>query len=319
MPPGESFLERLSRLRVDRSTGQRKPHKPLLMLLVIQRWVKEGQREVAFAEIEQPLKELLDLYAPPITGAQHAEYPFWYLQSDGVWELPQADRMPRNAKGFPTMAAFRTCAGRIPEPYASALAADPVLAERAVQLLLDEHFEPSLHEDLRADLGLDSMAAAALPPAHADQARESAQGAYAQRRARSASFREEVLAAYDHRCAVTGFQAMIGRTLFCLEAAHVHWHSQGGRSSVDNGIALTPTLHKLFDHGAWTLDDRRRVLVSRHFSGSDGAIAELRGLHGKPLRDPVPGCAPLALDCIRWHRESHLGGVFRGPELGQVG
>jgi putative restriction endonuclease len=317
MPVADDLLHRLARLNVDRSTGQRKPHKPLLMLLAIQRWVVEGQRELAFAEIEQPLKHLLDLYAPPITGAQHAEYPFWYLQSDGVWELPQADRMARNAKGFPTMDAFRACAGRIPEPYASALAADPALAERAVQLLLDEHFEPSLHEDLRADLGLESMALLMESRAPVELARESAHSSYAQKRPRSASFREEVLAAYDHRCAVTGFQALMGKTLFCLEAAHVHWHSQGGRSSVDNGLALTPTLHKLFDHGAWTLDDRRCLLVSRHFSGSDGAIAELRGLHGKPLRDPVPGCAPLALDCIRWHRERHLGGVFRGPELGQ--
>ncbi len=317
MPVADDLLHRLARLNVDRSTGQRKPHKPLLMLLAIQRWVVEGRRELAFAEIEQPLKHLLDLYAPPITGAQHAEYPFWYLQSDGVWELPQADRMARNAKGFPTMDAFRACAGRIPESYARALAADPALARRAVQLLLDQHFEPSLHEDLRADLGLESMALLMESMAPAEQARESAHSSYAQKRTRSASFREDVLAAYDHRCAVTGFQALMGKTLFCLEAAHVHWHSQGGRSSVDNGLALTPTLHKLFDHGAWTLDDRRRVLVSRHFSGSDGAIAELRGLHGKPLRDPVPGCAPLALDCIRWHRESHLGGVFRGPELGQ--
>jgi predicted restriction endonuclease len=32
-------------------------------------------------------------------------------------------------------------------------------------------------------------------------------------------------------------------------------------STVANGLALTPTLHKLFDHGAWSLDDSRRVIV----------------------------------------------------------
>ena len=110
------------------------------------------------------------------------------------------------------------------------------------------------------------------------------------RRRRDASFRAQVLAAYDQRCAVSGFQALLGGTLFCLEAAHVHWHSHGGPSTVANGLALTPTLHKLFDHGAWSLDDNRRVIVSRHFSGSD---------------------ATLDLACIRWHREPELGGVFR--------
>ena len=85
---------------------------------------------------------------------------------------------------------------------------------------------------------------------------------------------------------------------------------------MDNGLALTPTLHKLFDHGAWSIDDDRRVVVSRHFSGSDGALAELRSLHGRPLRSPAPGFPPLSMERIRWHREPRLGGVFRTPALG---
>ena len=36
------------------------------------------------------LRPLLDLYAPPVKGAHHPEYRYWYLQSDVVWELPQA-------------------------------------------------------------------------------------------------------------------------------------------------------------------------------------------------------------------------------------
>jgi hypothetical protein len=53
------------------------------------------------------------------------------------------------------------------------------------------------------------------------------------------------------------------------------------------------------------------VIVSRHFSGSDVALGELRALEGRPLRAPAPGYAPLDLACIRWHREAELGGVFR--------
>jgi len=108
---------------------------------------------------------------------------------------------------------------------------------------------------------------------------------------------------------------MIGRTLIGVEAAHVHWHSKGGSSSVTNGIALNPTLHKLFDHGAWTLDDDRRILVSREFSGSDEALAMLRPLHGRCLRATVCESQRVDLDCIRWHREPDRGGVFREPAM----
>ena len=90
MSPASELLHRLARLNVDRSNGQRKPHKPLLMLCAIQRWVVRGQREFAYVDVERQLRPLLDLYAPPVKGAHHPEYPYWYLQSDGVWELPQA-------------------------------------------------------------------------------------------------------------------------------------------------------------------------------------------------------------------------------------
>jgi putative restriction endonuclease len=220
------------------------------------------------------------------------------------------------------MAAFRKSSGHIPIRFAQLLQSDPGLAHRAIQLLLEKHFEPSLHADILSAVGLDTLLATgeqveqAAPGAGGDiQLAERAPGYAAARAARGSTFRAEVLAAYDHRCAVSGFQAMLAGTAFCLEAAHVHWHSQGGPSTVDNGLALTPTLHKLFDHGAWTLDDKRRVLVSRHFSGSDSAITELRALHGRALRTPVPGSPPIALDFIRWHREQSLGGVFRGPAI----
>ena len=58
------------------------------------------------------------------------------------------------------------------------------------------------------------------------------------------------------------------------------------------------------------------VKPDREFSGSDNVIAELRGLHGRPLRAPVPGCPPLSIEAIRWFREADKGGVFRAPALG---
>ena len=91
---------------------------------------------------------------------------------------------------------------------------------------------------------------------------------------------------------------------------------EGGPDRVDNGLALQPTLHLLFDRGAWTMTDDRRVVVSRRFTGSEEAVSLLRGLHGRRLRDPLPGCAPVSSEFIRWHREPERGGVFRGPGLG---
>jgi len=312
---GEELLQRLAKLHVDRSSGQRKPHKPLLMLCALQRLVARGEREVPFTEVERQMTRLLELFAPPVKSAPQPKLPYWHLQSDGVWELSHAEELERQVNGFPRIEALRATTGRIPRRFAEALTSDPALAERAVRLLLDLHFEPSLHEDLRAAIGLESGQAEAQQILAADRVAETMAMGRDQARPRPRNFREEVLAAYDQRCTVTGFQALLAGSAFCLEAAHVHWHSQGGPSTVDNGLALTPTLHKLFDHGAWSIDDQRRVVVSRHFSGSDGALAELRALHGRPLRSPAPGFPPVSIEYVRWHREARLGGVFRAPAL----
>lgn len=301
------FLQRLGRLNVDRSGGQRKPHKPLLMLLAIARLMVRGEREVRFADVEDDLRHLLVLYAPPVKGRPQPELPYWHLQTDEVWVVAGAEGLERSTKGFPRLDALRASSASIPDRYAGPMLADERLARRAVQLLLKEHFEPSLHADVLSGVGFepDWLVSEVLPP-RAVRVRESS---------RDPTFRDAVLAAYDQRCAATGFQAMIGGELFAVEAAHVQWHSKGGPSVVSNGIALNPTLHKLFDHGAWTLTDDRRILVSSAFTGSDVALDMLRPLHKKELRRPARASLAVDIGFIRWHREPELGGVFRAPAL----
>ena len=129
------------------------------------------------------------------------------------------------------------------------------------------------------------------------------------------AFRKKVLRAYEHRCAVTGFRAALGGSYFGCEAGHVQWHAFGGPDTVENGISMEPTIHKLFDAGAWTLTDDHRVLVSADYTGSETAVNRLREHHGRLIRLPITGQPLLGVDYIRWHREPELGGVFRTPAL----
>lgn len=67
---------------------------------------------------------------------------------------------------------------------------------------------------------------------------------------RSSTFKESVLRAYDHRCAVTGAQLKL------VEAAHVlPVAAPGSTDEVSNGLALSPTYHRAFDAGLFFIDD----------------------------------------------------------------
>ena len=77
------------------------------------------------------------------------------------------------------------------------------------------------------------------------------------RLARDANFADQVLDAYGHRCAVTRAQLKL------LDAAHIlPVGADGSTDLVTNGIALSPTYHRAFDHGLIYLDARLRMVIN---------------------------------------------------------
>ncbi len=301
----DQLLERLRSINVNRSGDRRAPHKPLLLLVAIAKLL-QGERELSFEEVEGLLRPLLNAYAPPVSGQHEPKLPYWYLRSDQLWEISGAAKLPLQLGGFPQMGALRGTSGHLPEAYAQALLSNKSLVATVVQMILDSHFPESLHEDILAAVGLTSFTASTVAEEQAP---------YGLARKRDPRFRELVLRAYEHRCAVTGFQAALGGSYFGCEAAHVKWHAYQGPDTLENGVALEPTLHKLFDAGAWSLTDDRRILVSADFTGTDEAVEKIRSLHGRPLRAPQPGMPLVSTEFIRWHRVKEQGGVFRLPAL----
>jgi putative restriction endonuclease len=300
----KDLLQQFRKLNVYRSGDRRAPHKPLLLLLALGR-LQQGERDIPFTEIVEQLRPLLDAYAPPVRSRHQPELPYWYLQSDNLWELNDTDGLPRQRGGFPRIAGLRKTSGHFPKPVMTKLQDNPALLAQIVKQLLDAHFPESLHEEILDATGV------VLP----DLIQEATVQTYATRNKRDPEFRRTVLRAYEHRCAVTGFRAALGGSYFGCEAAHIQWHAYDGPDTISNGLALEPTLHKLLDAGAWSLTDDRRIIVSAEFTGSDAATERLRSMHGKSISDPLPGHEPLHSDYIKWHRQRELGGVFREPAL----
>lgn len=117
------------------------------------------------------------------------------------------------------------------------------------------------------------------------------------------SFRVMVTDAYARRCIVTG-----ERTLPVLEAAHIRPYSMSGPHSIDNGLLLRSDLHTLFDRGYITIDERKRVRVSRQIREEWANGRDYYALEGHEVRQPDPPYAPPAPDYLEWHRDT----LFRG-------
>jgi len=309
MPAHNPICDHLQTLKTATVNGKRAPHKPLLILVALGEW-QRGNTRITFAHIEARLVQLLKAWAPPTRGKPQAELPYWYLMSDGLWQVEQADRLARKASGFPTMAALRLSHAGFTADVLEWLDTDNSAIHTIAGLILQQHFLPTTYQSVLDQCGLDIPA-----PFELESPSQIKDSTNAQQRYRAASFRHDVLKAYDYRCAVSGFQITLGGVAIGCEAAHIQAHAFDGPDTVDNGLALEPTLHTLFDRGIWSLSDDRRILVSQEFSGSDIGLERIRSLSGQPIREPLPGQPTLNVEYIRWHREAKRGGIFRAPAL----
>jgi putative restriction endonuclease len=118
---------------------------------------------------------------------------------------------------------------------------------------------------------------------------------------RDRTFRTRVLKAYDCRCAITGLRLINGGGRPEVQAAHIKPVSEKGPDSITNGLALSGTVHWMFDRGLISLTDELEVLVSRQVNDAESVW----GLVNKTRRAAVPASPALRPhpSYLAWHRE----------------
>jgi putative restriction endonuclease len=79
---------------------------------------------------------------------------------------------------------------------------------------------------------------------------------------RDAAFAKAVKTAYVDTCAMSGLRIINGGGRAEVQAAHIRPVASGGSDSVRNGLALSGTLHWMFDRGLVSVDDDYSVLVA---------------------------------------------------------
>lgn len=114
-------------------------------------------------------------------------------------------------------------------------------------------------------------------------------------------FRRVVLQAYSERCAISGLKLINGRGRAEVAAAHIRPVEANGPDIVSNGIALSGTVHWMFDRGLLSLTDDLRILISRQANDPE-SIATLVNKSGFALAPQRPPDRPHPR-FLQWHRE----------------
>lgn len=122
---------------------------------------------------------------------------------------------------------------------------------------------------------------------------------------RDAAFARIVKRAYNRTCAMTGLQLVNGGGRCEIEAAHIRPVENNGPDSPRNGLALSRTVHWLFDRGFLSLEDNGTILQARKLVPDP--VKRLLNADGVILLPSEKNSSPHTV-FLRWHREN----IFKG-------
>ena len=122
---------------------------------------------------------------------------------------------------------------------------------------------------------------------------------------REAALAASVKSAYRETCAVTGIRIINGGGPSEVQAAHIRPVAAGGSDSVRNGLALSGTIHWMFDRGLISVDDDLSILVAAaHVPTSVQRLIREESKLNRPER---PETSPHPIN-LQYHREH----IFKG-------
>lgn len=148
----ESLLLSIVRnLGVYKGAGSAKPHKALLLILILERFKQSQLSIVEYGDVATDLTRAIKCFS--IGRQAHADYPFWYLQNDHLLEVFYVPPLRfRRDKDFPPHQALlkAKAVGKFPLWIEKILRKKPELVERIQKLAAQQYVGRPLDDILRS-------------------------------------------------------------------------------------------------------------------------------------------------------------------------
>jgi putative restriction endonuclease len=220
--------------------------------------------------------------------------PFFHLSTQGFWE-PLTAEMYRASSP-------ESCAVCEMHPEFFGLLADPTFRLKARMILVSRYFDPEEKIALFETLNLQTGGREESPVLRVLEEAEEA----AKRKGRCARFAVRVISEYRFTCALTGYRCLTSDSTTIVEAAHIEPWATTQNDAPENGLALSPNAHWLFDEGLWSVDEDFRIVVaSNRFTENGPEALKLVSFAGRHLQfDPGAKLRPAA-EFLKRHRHYH--------------
>lgn len=296
--PQAGIIKKLQTLRIDRAKGVA-PHKPLLLLVVLE-LAKSGLVMKRNLHLTPDLAFRFSVYWSIVAHRRSQppdiRLPFHHTRSSKLWTTLKSDGSDSNHRDTTTSI-------QLSGDFFDALQS-PDFRQLAGQVVISGYFEHAEQVALYELAGIETPSDTAPIDKIAMDADEASRS-----NGRTARFRVDVVAAYCHTCALTGYRVTTITGHSIVDAAHIHQFASSRNDDPQNGIALCKNAHWLFDLGLWSIDADYRVIVAKGAFDEDCPTQEsLVSLHGRQLNLPRDKKRWPVESNLAWHREKCFAG-----------
>jgi putative restriction endonuclease len=315
------YIDHFSSLRQDHNqerypttTLHASPHKPLLLLAVVDRFAEQSLEENQIP-LDPALGDLFSEYwraVMPVDHPPNIALPFYHLSSEGFWHL-----IPAPGHEHVIESGRRLRSTRLLHEHTEGAQLDDALfglmqneddREPLRRTLIETYFAEDVHDVLYEQGHVHEKAyrysRRLLDLVHSD---DKAGVEEPQEPARDKGFRRVVVEAYDHRCAFSGIRILTADTHTAVDAAHIVPWSESHNDDPRNGIALNKLCHWAFENGLITISPDYTILTSPELTAPYNTTGMLDTLDGRSPHLPDEDALWPDPEYLKQHREK----IFR--------
>lgn len=310
------YLNEFRKLRVDRSHGGVAPHKPILLISVLQAY-QQGVLKDRFIPV---LPELVALFQSNWNILVNTPFecrfalPFYHLSSSSFWKLLPKPGYEQFLRSRSSMSSFKSLESVIEAAFINedllALFMHTETNIALQQILLDTYFPdtkwsyaPAIADYEGVLSGLEQKILHESPEAYKHEimvliAQKNEEEIFL----RGSVFKREIPKLYQSSCCISHMRIDTVSNISMIDACHIVPFSESYDDTISNGIALCPNLHRAFDRGLISIDDNYKVLVKSAFKENLDSSYLIRHFQGAQILLPALASNYPSLENLAKHR-----------------
>lgn len=308
-----------SKSRWDEQTTFRAPHKPLLLLTILDLFA-EGEILSNLIELTSELGDLFAGYWSMVKPLERERgniaMPFYHLKSDGFWHLLPRPGYELILEKGPRIHAIsklkETTFGARLDDELYELMQNEESRNILRTILIEKYFALELRDSLmnQAKINLKSYlySQELIRQVRNDlKVQDWIIESYGEKDIRDQGFRRAIVKVYDHRCAICGIRIMTEDGHTAVQAAHIIPWSVSHNDDPRNGLALCPLCHWTFDRGLVCFSDDYYVKISPRLLISPNLPGQILAFTDRKLLAPNDAVFIPFVESIQWHRKVKFG------------